>query len=82
VRRAPSVTLERATSLPREAIIAGFPAVEHLVQLKIIQCAFRLRRCYGLEGLVHTTRLTRGSAFGRILEIKYENECKIGAQGY
>jgi primosomal replication protein N len=61
VRRAPSVTLERATSLPREAIIAGFPAVEHLVQLKIIQCAFRLRRCYGLEGLVHTTRLTRGS---------------------
>ena len=61
MRRAPSVTLERATSLPREAIIAGFPAAEHLVQLIIIQCAFRLRRCYGLEGLVHTTRLTRGS---------------------
>ena len=60
MRRAPSVTLERATSLPREAIIAGFPVAEHLVQLKIIQCAFKLCRYYALEGPVHTTRSTHG----------------------
>ena len=53
-RRAP-------TSLPREAITAGFPAEGHLVQLIIVRCAFRLCRYYGLEGPVHTTRLTRGS---------------------
>ena len=59
-RRAPSVNLMVATSLPREAIIAGFPAAGHLVQLIIVRCAFRLCRYDGLEGPVHTTRSTRG----------------------
>ena len=59
-RRAPFVSLTVAISLPREAMIAGFPAAGHLVQLISIRCAFRLCRYDGLEGTVHTTRLTRG----------------------
>ena len=35
----------------------------YLVQVIIVRCAFRLCRYYGLEGLVLTTRLTRGSDF-------------------